>query len=153
MCIAAAAVPMVLMAAGTAISAGATIYSGIQQNNVAKANAKAAEMEAKQQRQIGRVQEMQARDRMRHAIARQRAGLAASGINLASTSSVDLGAEAGEQAFLDAQAVRTSSDARARNLEFEARLARAGGRMAMFGGFARGAATGLSGAGQALTLA
>lgn len=134
-----------LAIAGTVISAGGQVISGIQQRNVARANARVAEQEAEQQRQVGRIQEMQTRERMRQQIARQRAGLAASGISLASGSALDLGQEAGEEAFLDAQAVRSQSDARVRGLTQEARLARASGRRALLTGIGRGFSTALSG--------
>jgi hypothetical protein len=140
-----------LILAGTVASVGGAVFSGIQQQQVAKANARAAGIEADRAREVGRIQEAQARDDMRRAIARQRAGLAAAGISLASPSALDLGQEAGEQAFLDAQAVRSGADARARSLDFEARLSRAEGRRALFGGFAQGAVTALSGARSALT--
>jgi hypothetical protein len=95
----------------TSVAGGAySAYTGYAAN---KQNAALARYEAEQTREIGRANEMKARDRMSRLIANQRAQLAARGVRLDSASALDLGEEGGQQAFMEAQAARFNTNVRA----------------------------------------
>lgn len=123
----------------TIASIGFSVVGGIQQQQIYNQNAAIAEQEAKQQRQVTQVREMQARERVRHATAIQRSRLGAAGVSLTGAGADILGRDAAEQGFLEAQGVRTQGESRARALDAEARQSRAQGRLALLGGFASGA--------------
>lgn len=123
-----------LMIAGTAISAGGQIMSGMQANQAAKYNAAVARNEAEQARKVGQINESLARDDLRRELGRQRAHLARSGVNLAAGSALDLGQDAGQASFMELQSVRTGAESRARSFESDATLSRLEGRRALMSG-------------------
>lgn len=138
-------IAMAAMAVTATVTAGMTVYQGQQADKIARANARIADENARRAEQVGRVNESIARDDLRHAMARQRAAIANAGLDVSDGSSIDLGQEAGEQAYLETQRVRRESEEAARNFRQDAALSRAEGRMARISG-AVGAFTTLTGA-------
>lgn len=135
-----------LMVAGTVISAGGQIMSGMQANQAAKYNAAVARNEAEQARKVGQINEATTRDDLRREMARQRAHLARSGVNLAAGSALDLGQDAGQASFMELQSVRTGAESRARSFESDATLSRLEGRRALMSGAIGAAGTLVDGA-------
>lgn len=134
----------VLVASG--LSMGGQMLSGFQQNRVASANASAMRREAAVEQRLGQLRESATRRDFRQKAGLQRNQLAASGVTLDSLTSLDLGADLGQQGFLAAQNDRIDSSARQRRLTTEASLARAEGRMAAFRGVTGAAGTALNAA-------
>lgn len=128
-----------LLIGGLVLSGGGQVMSGIQANQAAKYNAQVAAVNAENERRAGRINEGLTRDELRREMARQRAALGRAGVNLGVGSALDLGQDAGEQAFIETQAVRTGSEARARSFDADARLSRAEGRASLMSGAFRGA--------------
>lgn len=114
----------IAIAAIGALQFGMSIYQSRQADVVPEANAQIAENNAERVEQVGRVNEHNAREDMRRQMSRQRAAIAAAGLDLSSGSSIDLGIEAGEQAYLDAQAVRVQTEDSARGYRTDAALSR-----------------------------
>lgn len=135
-----------LAAAAVATSVGGSIVGGIQQRNMANANARIANAEAAREVQLGALRESAVRREYRQAAGMQRSQLAASGVTLDSLTSLDLGRDLGVQGFMDAQSSRLDTGARAMNLRNEARLSRAEGGMRLLGGFTSAASTALTAA-------
>lgn len=98
--------------AGLILSAGTGLYGVAQSAGIARQNAAFARYEAAQMAEIGKANEMRARDRMSRLIARQRAQLATRGVRLDSVSAQDLGGEAGAEAHIEAQAQRLNTESR-----------------------------------------
>lgn len=118
---------MAVQVVGTVVSARQSVYQGQQAETIQYANADIAENNAERVEQIGRVNEAQTRTDMRHEIARQRARIAAAGIDLSVGTSIDFGQDAGEQTYLETQRVRTETEDAARNFRTDAALSRAEG--------------------------
>lgn len=104
------------------LSAGAGLYGAKQQAGISKQNAAFARYEAAQTAEIGRANEMQARDKMSRLIARQRGELATRGVRLDSVSALDLGEEAAKQSAMEAQAQRFNTDVRVNAKTNEAKI-------------------------------
>lgn len=124
-----------------AVTIGSQVVGGIQQAQVHKANARMAQIEADQQRDIGRIEEMNARTRMDALISRQAGQLAARGIQLDSASALDLAEAAGREKFMEAQAARFNRESRATSLENESSLSSSYAGGAILGGASRAGAT------------
>ena len=128
--------------AASVIGGGVSAY---QQQQVGQANAALARTEAAQTREIGRFNESRARDRMSKLIAQQRGQLVANGVQLDSTSAIDLGDQAAREMALEGQAQRFNTDSRATALTNEAKLQRYRGQMGFLTGAAQVGAQALSG--------
>jgi hypothetical protein len=135
-----------LATAALVMSTAAGGYGAMQQNAIAKQNAAFATYEAKQTAEIGRANEQRARSRMDRLIARQRAQLSTRGVRLDSASAMDLGEEAGAEAFIEAQSARISTESRVNALTNEAAIMRHEGRVGMLNGMFNTAAKGITGA-------
>lgn len=108
--------------AGLILSAGTGLYGAAQSASMARQNAAFARYEAAQAAEIGKTNEMRARDRMSRLIARQRAQIATRGVRLDSVAAQDLGGEAGAEAFIEAQAQRLNTETRVKAKTNEATI-------------------------------
>ena len=145
---AAAAVPAVIMAVGATVSAGAAVYSGIQQKKAADYNAKMSEQNAKaidvQTREAIRRQRAQ----NRAILSAQRASALTSGV--AETGSTLLVAmENARNLERNVTDIATQGNAQRYAAMNQATLSRFQGNAAMTSGILEGTGTLLSGAGQA----
>ena len=144
----AAAVPAVIMAVGATVSAGAAVYSGIQQKKAADYNAKMSEQNAKaidvQTREAIRRQRAQ----NRAILSAQRASALTSGV--AETGSTLLVAmENARNLERNVTDIATQGNAQRYAAMNQATLSRFQGNAAMTSGILEGTGTLLSGAGQA----
>ena len=144
----AAAIPFVVMAVGSAVSAGAAVYSGIQQKKAADYNAKMSEQNAKaidvQTREAIRRQ----REQNRAILSAQRASALTSGV--AETGSTLLVAmENARNLERNVTDIATQGNAQRYAAMNQATLSRFQGNAAMTSGILEGTGTLLSGAGQA----
>ena len=142
----AAAIPLIV--AGTAVSAGAAVYSGIQQKRAADYNAKMSEQNAKaidvQTREAIRRQ----REQNRAILSAQRASALTSGV--AETGSTLLVAmENARNLERNVTDIATQGNAQRYAAMNQATLSRFQGNAAMTSGILEGTGTLLSGAGQA----
>ena len=145
---AAAAVPAIVMAVGATVSAGAAVYSGIQQKKAADYNAKMSEQNAKaidvQTREAIRRQRAQ----NRAILSAQRASALTSGV--AETGSTLLVAmENARNLERNVTDIATQGNAQRYAAMNQATLSRFQGNAAMTSGILEGTGTLLSGAGQA----
>ena len=144
----AAAIPAVLMAAGATVSAGAAVYSGVQQKKAAEYNAKLSEQNAKaidvQTREAIRRQ----REQNRAILSAQRASALTSGV--AETGSTLLVAmENARNLERNVTDIATQGNAQQYAALNQATLSRMQGSSAMTSGVLQGTGTLLSGVGQA----
>jgi len=144
----AAAIPAIIMAAGATASAGAAVYSGIQQKKAADYNAKMSEQNAKaidaQTREAIRRQ----REQNRAILSAQRASALTSGV--AETGSTLLVAmENARNLERNVTDIATQGNAQRYAAMNQATLSRFQGNAAMTSGILEGTGTLLSGAGQA----
>ena len=147
----AAAIPAVLMAAGATVSAGAAVYSGMQQKRAADYNAKMSEQNAKaidvQTREAIRRQ----REQNRAILSAQRASALTSGV--AETGSTLLVAmDNARNLERNVTDIATQGNAQQYAALNQATLSRMQGSAAMTSGLLQGTGTLLSGAGQAYAL-
>lgn len=145
---AAAAVPAIVMAVGATVSAGAAVYSGIQQKKAADYNAKMSEQNAKaidvQTREAIRRQ----REQNRAILSAQRASALTSGV--AETGSTLLVAmDNARNLERNVTDIATQGNAQQYAALNQATLSRMQGSAAMTSGLLQGTGTLLSGAGQA----
>lgn len=120
---------------------------------VAAQNARVAELRAADQAELGRLEELRARQRTAQVIGRQRAGLASLGVDLSSGSPLDLVSDTAALGELDAQIVRANAERaawseRVRGMGFQAEGALASARARWSSPWLPTATTLLSGAGQ-----
>ena len=144
----AAAIPLVVMAAGSAVSAGAAVYSGVQQKKAADYNAKMSEQNAKaidvQTREAIRRQ----REQNRAILSAQRASALTSGV--AETGSTLLVAmENARNLERNVTDIATQGNAQQYAALNQATLSRMQGSSAMTSGVLQRTGTLLSGVGQA----
>ena len=144
----AAAIPVVVMAVGSAVSAGAAVYSGIQQKKAADYNAKMSEQNAKaidvQTREAIRRQ----REQNRAILSAQRASALTSGV--AETGSTLLVAmENARNLERNVTDIATQGNAQQYAALNQATLSRMQGRAYQTSGFLQGTGTLLSGGGEA----
>lgn len=105
-------VGQVLTTAGTIASVGGTLWQGIASSRAASAQADYLAQQSAVERQLALVEDQRTRDRMRGAIAQQRAELAGRGISLDSPTAVLLGRRAAEEMSFSSQSVRSNAAAR-----------------------------------------
>ena len=143
-----AAIPAIVMAAGATVSAGAAVYSGVQQKRAADYNAKMSEQNAKaidvQTREAIRRQ----REQNRAILSAQRASALTSGV--AETGSTLLVAmENARNLERNVTDIATQGNAQQYAALNQATLSRMQGSAAMTSGVLQGTGTLLSGVGQA----
>lgn len=110
---------------GTVLSIGGSLYQGIQGANAAKANAAAIEQQRATEAALTATKDQRERREFMSAIARQRAELAARGVQLDSVTAVTLGQTAAQEMAFQSQATRAGGIARDSELAAEQRAARA----------------------------
>ncbi|MEO1024025.1 MAG: hypothetical protein AAFX07_00545 [Pseudomonadota bacterium] len=130
----AATIGSTLLQAGTALAAGATLYSGIATARAASETEDAIEVQRQTRRQIAGVEEQESRRRFMTLLRRQSGELLARGVTLDSPTAVALGQQAAQEASFDAQAIRAEASADDIELSSQQRALRARGRSALFTG-------------------
>ena len=144
----AAAIPYVVMAVGSAVSAGAAVYSGIQQKRAADYNAKMSEQNAKaidvQTREAIRRQ----REQNRAILSAQRASALTSGV-AATGSTLLVAMENARHLERNVTDIATQGNAQQYAALNQATLSRMQGRAYQTSGFLQGTGTLLSGGGEA----
>lgn len=128
-----AALPILLVAAGTAQAASA-IRQGNYANNVAKVQAENLNQQASATRGLTVIREEAQRKNAREVIGSQLAAGAEAGGSL-SGSNLDALRESMMNAEMDALGIRYEGEVKARGLENEATATRARGRQAQIGGY------------------
>lgn len=109
---------------GTALGIGGSLLSGVVGYQSAGAQADALEAQAKQEAALGAQQDQRQRKEFMSAIAKQRAELAAAGVQLDSVTAVALGDTAAREMSFDSQAIRSGTGARVAGLTSQAKAAR-----------------------------
>lgn len=132
--------------AGTALSAGAKIYGGAQQDAAMHAAAGQLDTESGQAVAAGIQGAIAARRRGKYVASNARGFTAASGLTTTGTSAIANEGQIRGQAEYDALAAIYSGDSRAQALQFRAANMRAEGSAARTAGWLSGTATILSGA-------
>lgn len=122
----AAAFANTLVKVGTLVSAGGSIISGIQGAKAASAQAGALEDQARTEAQLTATKDQRERREFMSLMARQRAELAARGVQLDSVTAVALGQSAAQEMAFQSQATRQAGSARQTELSAAGRAARAG---------------------------
>lgn len=135
-----------LQTIGTIASIGGTLVQGVQANRAAKSQAAALEVQKQTEAQLNSVRDQRMRKEFRHAMAQQRAELAARGISADSPTAVFLGQTAAQEMTFESQSIRQTGQATQTELSNSQRQIRARGRQSLFRG-------GMSAAGSFLTKA
>lgn len=135
-----------LQAIGTALAVGGSLVQGINANRMGRAQARALERQARDERNLAAVQESRTRQQFRTAMRKQMAELAARGVSLDSPTSVLLGRTAAQEMSFESQAIRSGGQARSTELTGAARIARGQAQSSLLKG-------GFSAAGSFLTAA
>ena len=120
--------------AGLAASVGGSLMQGQAEADAAAMNARLAKRQAGVERALSAVEDQRTRERMRGAIAQQRAELAARGVSLDSPTAVLLGQTAAKELSFASQSVRSGAAARDTELTAESRAWRARGTTALLTG-------------------
>lgn len=105
---------------GAIQQASAARQQGEYEAAVANNNAKVAQQQAENERQIGNIEEEQHRRRVRQALGAQRAALAANGIDTTSGTALDLQTETAQFGEEDALTIRANAARKAWGYEVEA---------------------------------
>ena len=145
----AAAIPMIVMAVGAAVSAGAEVYSGQQQKKAADYNAKVSELQAKSIESQTNENIRRARIQRNQILGAQRAASLGSGATMSGSSLTSLMANAAtlETNISD---IATQGGAQQSAALNQASLYRMQGRAAQTYGYLSGAGTLMSGIGSAM---
>lgn len=130
---------------GPIVSAGATIIGGISQNNVAKSQAKAMEIEANQRRASAQRQAVEKSREANLIMSRQQALAAASGSGASDPTVIDLMERTAGEGAYQASTIRYGGEEEGRGLQNQASFTRAEGRNRMFGSFIDAGSTMLGG--------
>lgn len=130
--------PVTIGVTMTAISTVAQGYAAKQQGKyqqgVANYNARVAENEAVQTRNIGTEREMEHRQQVAQLVSKQRAQIGASGLSLAGGSAAGLLEDTQLQGEVDALRIRSNFERQAQSLETQATLERSQGKAAKAAG-------------------
>ncbi len=129
---------------GIAISVAGSIASGVQQQQMANAQARAYEQQAQADAQASAYEAQRERRKQELVAANARAQVGASGVAMAGSPSEVLMANARE-GELDLQAIRYGSQLRQNNLRTQADISRYSGRQAMAGGIINAGSSFVSG--------
>ena len=125
-----------LQAVGTALAVGGSLIQGVNANRMGKAQARALEQQARDERNLAAVQESRTRMQFRTAVRKQMAELAARGVSLDSPTAVLLGQTAAQEMSFESQAIRSGGAARSTELTGAARIARGQAQSSLLkGGF------------------
>lgn len=134
----------VLSLAGTAASIGGSVLGAVQSSQAARTQADYLAQQSATERQLALVEDQRTRERMRAAIAQQRAELAGRGVSLDSPTAILLGRKAASEMSFASQSVRSTAAARQAELSVAEQGYRARATTALLTG-------GLSAAGDMLT--
>jgi hypothetical protein len=130
---------------GGLISAAGSIVGGIAANNQAKAQAKALEVRAGEERAVSQREAIRRAKEAKLVMSRGQAVAASSGGGAADTSVVNLMADIGREGKYQSGVALYEGETRGRGLEFDARIRRMEGKQALFAGFIGGASSILNG--------
>lgn len=131
----------VLSNIGTIASVGGTLWQGVSSAQAARQQAAFVAQQSAVERQLALVEDQRIRDRMRGAIAQQRAELAGRGVSLDSPTAVLLGRKAAEEMSFASQSVRSGAAARQTELGVAERGYRARATTALLTGSLSAAGT------------
>lgn len=134
MCVAAAAVPYIMMAASAAVGVASSVGQANYQNKVAENNAISAKYAAEDALARGAVEEQKQRDRTRAIMGQQRAALAANGIDATTGTGSQLLTDAAGFGEFDALTVRNNAMKQAYGLNVQADNFTAEGKAAKVAG-------------------
>ncbi len=133
---AAAATALPLAGIGTALSIGGSLIQGVNTYKAGKAQARALEQQARDERSLAAVADQRTRAQFRTAISKQMSELAARGVSLDSPSAILLGQTAAQEMSFESQSVRSQGAARTSELSSAAAIARGQARSGLLkGGF------------------
>lgn len=121
-----------------AASAAASLYGGIQANQQAKAQASIYNQQAERERQQAKADEEEFRNQQQRAMARRRAVMGASGVDLSTGSPLLASEDFASETELQALKIRNGGEVRGTRLQQQAALTAAKGRSDMTSGFIRG---------------
>jgi len=122
--VASAVTALPLTGIGTTLAVGGSLIQGVNDHRMGKAQARALEQQARDERNLAAVQESRTRMQMRAQMAQQRAELASRGVSLDSAGAVLLGQTAAQEMAFESQAIRSGGAARTAELSHSARIAR-----------------------------
>lgn len=128
----------------TGISAGSSIASGYQQNQMASYQAKQANADAQAQKDAGEIEAEKIRDRAKRIAATARANLAASGISIDSPTANLINKDLIERGELDASTAVNNADDAASRLRQRAEALKLEGQGAIYQGYAGAAKSAIS---------
>jgi hypothetical protein len=133
--------PLTLAVVGTVVTAGGAIYQGRAAQAAATYNARVAEMNAKiadraaqDELERGAREEQRKRQEVAGIAARQRAGMAAAGLDITFGTPLEMLVDTAYAGEMDALTIRTNANRAAYNREVEAANLRAQGQMYEFEG-------------------
>lgn len=135
-----------LMSASTAMSAGSSFFSGRYNQQIADMNADMADAQARDAITRGQEEERRHRQSVQGLIGRQRAALAAQGVDVNSGSALDVQADAAKFGALDAVTIRNNAAREAWGYRVQAANYKAEGRLAFNRGMLDAGGTLLGGA-------
>ncbi|WP_338615546.1 hypothetical protein [Pigmentiphaga sp. CHJ604] len=139
----------VALIAATALAAGGAVYSGIQQQEAADTNAELARREAASAEATAATQAQRIRRAGRAQVGEATAALAASGVDLGSTTAIRIGEEITRNAESDAYATILSGKRQATTARDQAAVSEWQGSNAATAGVISGISTALGGYGRA----
>lgn len=130
---------------GTGLSVAGTIAGGVQQKNLADAQAKAAERQASEERAASQREAIQRSKEARLVLSRQQAVSAASGGGAGDPTVVDLMGDTLSQGWFNSASAIYEGESRGRALEDQAAISRWQGRQAQLASFIDAGSSVLSG--------
>ena len=130
---------------GGLISAAGSIVGGIAANNQAKAQAKALEVRAGEERAVSQREAIRRSKEAKLVMSRGQAVAASSGGGAGDPTVVNLMAGIGQEGAYQKNVALYTGETRGRGLEFDAKIRRMEGRQALFAGFINGAGSILNG--------
>jgi hypothetical protein len=139
---------LALSAVSSITSAVGAVQQGKQQRQAYNYQAEVQEQQAQEERIATATNEANFKEEQRRLLARRRAVLGASGVELSSGSPLLVSEDFAGETALQALRIRRGGEVRATRLEQQANLSRYQGRAAKSGGYARAGSTLLSGLGK-----
>jgi hypothetical protein len=130
---------------GGLISAAGSIVGGIAANNQAKAQAKAMEVRAGEERAVSQREAIRRSKEAKMVMSRQQAVAASSGGGAGDPTVVNLMSGVGAEGKYQSGVALYEGETKGRGLEFDADIRRMEGRQALFAGFIGGASSILNG--------
>ena len=138
---------MCLAAAGALIGAAGSLFQGMAQASAYKAEAKGLEYQAQAERSAAGYEAGRLDERGRRLTSQQVTAFSAEGVSIASGSPAQVILDSKTEVELDKGAIRFNAEAKARNLEYQAKVAKMNAKSAVIGGVFNAVAGAVSGLG------